>query len=45
MILANAFQKKAQKTPKKEIEQALKIKAEYEADKAAQKNQNKTNKK
>lgn len=45
VILANAFQKKAQKTPKKEIEQALKIKAEYEADKAAHKNQNNTNKK
>ena len=30
VILANGFQKKAQKTPKKEIELALKIKAEYE---------------
>lgn len=30
VILANGFQKKTQKTPKKEIELALKIKAEYE---------------
>ncbi len=30
VILANGFQKKAQKTPKNEIERALKIKAEYE---------------
>jgi len=30
VVLANAFQKKSQKTPKKEIEQALKIKVEYE---------------
>lgn len=30
VILANGFQKKTQKTPKKEIEMALKIKAEYE---------------
>ncbi|TVQ79504.1 MAG: type II toxin-antitoxin system RelE/ParE family toxin, partial [Flavobacteriales bacterium] len=30
VVLANGFQKKAQKTPKKEIEMALKIKAEYE---------------
>ncbi len=29
VILANAFQKKTQKTPKKEIQKALKIKAEY----------------
>jgi phage-related protein len=33
VILANGFQKKTQKTPKKEIELALKIKAEYENDK------------
>jgi len=30
IILANGFQKKTQKTPKKEIERALKIKEEYE---------------
>lgn len=30
VILANGFQKKTQKTPNKEIEKALKIKAEYE---------------
>jgi phage-related protein len=30
VVLANGFQKKTQKTPKKEIEMALKIKAEYE---------------
>lgn len=30
IILANAFHKKAQKTPKKEIERALKIMEEYE---------------
>ena len=30
IILANGFQKKTQKTPKQEIEKALKIKAEYE---------------
>lgn len=31
--LANGFQKKTQKTPKKEIEKALKFKQEYEATK------------
>jgi phage-related protein len=30
VVLANGFQKKTQKTPKKEIEKALKIKLEYE---------------
>ena len=30
IILANGFQKKTQKTPKKEIDKALKIKQEYE---------------
>ena len=29
VVLANGFQKKTQKTPKKEIEKALKIKEEY----------------
>lgn len=30
VVLGNAFQKKTQKTPKQEIEKALKIKDEYE---------------
>ncbi|WP_230383687.1 type II toxin-antitoxin system RelE/ParE family toxin [Pedobacter endophyticus] len=30
VILGNGFQKKSQKTPKTEIDKALKIKAEYE---------------
>ncbi len=33
VVLANGFQKKTQKTPKSEIEKALKIKQEYETDK------------
>lgn len=33
VVLANGFQKKTQKTPKKEIELAVKIKAEYESEK------------
>ena len=33
VVIANGFQKKSQKTPKNEIELALKIKAEYENDK------------
>jgi len=33
VVLANGFQKKTQKTPKKEIEKAIKIKKEYENDK------------
>ncbi len=33
IVLANGFQKKTQKTPKKEIEKALKIKKEYENEK------------
>lgn len=33
VILANGFYKKSQKTPKKEIEKALKIKNEYENEK------------
>ena len=32
VILANGFQKKTQKTPKQEIELALKIKKEYESE-------------
>lgn len=33
IIIANAFQKKSQKTPMREIEKALKIKADYENEK------------
>ena len=33
VVLANGFQKKTQKTPRKEIETALKIKAAYESEK------------
>jgi phage-related protein len=33
VILMNGFQKKSQKTPKKEIDKALKIKEEYENNK------------
>lgn len=33
VVLANGFQKKTQKTPKKEIEKALKIKEDYESEK------------
>ena len=33
VVLADGFQKKTQKTPKKEIEMAIKIKAEYENEK------------
>jgi phage-related protein len=33
VVLANGFQKKTQKTPKKQIEMALKIKVEYESEK------------
>jgi len=33
VVLANGFQKKTQKTPKLEIERALKIKEEYENEK------------
>ena len=33
VVLANGFQKKAQKTPKSEIVKALKIKQEYEEEK------------
>jgi len=32
-VLANGFQKKTQKTPKQEIDKALKIKQEYEKEK------------
>ncbi|WP_394776895.1 type II toxin-antitoxin system RelE/ParE family toxin [Flavobacterium sp.] len=33
VVLTNGFQKKTQKTPKKEIEKALRIKKEYESEK------------
>lgn len=33
IILTSGFQKKTQKTPKKEIEKAIKIKKEYENEK------------
>ena len=33
VVLANGYQKKSQKTPKQEIEKALKIKKEYENEK------------
>ncbi len=33
VVLANGFQKKTQKTPKGEIDKALKIKQEYESEK------------
>lgn len=33
IVLANGFQKKSQKTPKSEIEKAVKIKREYETEK------------
>jgi phage-related protein len=32
-VVINGFQKKSQKTPKEEIEKALKIKQEYENEK------------
>ncbi|WP_317039214.1 type II toxin-antitoxin system RelE/ParE family toxin [Siphonobacter aquaeclarae] len=32
VILVNGFQKKTQKTPRKEIEKALKLKEEYESE-------------
>jgi phage-related protein len=34
VVLGNGFQKKTQKTPKAEIQKALKIKAAYESEKA-----------
>lgn len=32
VVLINGFQKKTQKTPKKEIDMAIKLKAEYESE-------------
>jgi phage-related protein len=34
VVLGNGFQKKSQKTPKTEIEKALKIKLEYEKERS-----------
>ncbi|WHF51824.1 type II toxin-antitoxin system RelE/ParE family toxin [Chryseobacterium gotjawalense] len=34
VVITNGFQKKTQKTPKREIEKALKIKKEYESEKS-----------
>ncbi len=36
VVLFNGFQKKSPKTPRKEIEKALKIKRDYETDKQSQ---------
>jgi phage-related protein len=44
VVLFNAFQKKTQKTPKSEIEKALKLRAEYFEEKILRNTQN-TNKK
>jgi phage-related protein len=38
VVLTNGFQKKTQKTPKQEIEKALKIKQEYENERQQLKN-------
>ncbi|MEX2231178.1 MAG: type II toxin-antitoxin system RelE/ParE family toxin [Cyclobacteriaceae bacterium] len=38
IVLANGFQKKTQKTPKKELKKALKIKEEYENEKKQRSN-------
>lgn len=38
VVLGNGFQKKSQKTPKTEIEKALKIKAEYEKERSKHNN-------
>jgi phage-related protein len=36
VVLANGFQKKTQRTPRKEIDNALRIKKEYEQEKQSQ---------
>lgn len=38
VVIANDFQKKSQKTPKQEIEKAIKIKTEYEFENSIRKN-------
>ena len=45
IILFNAFQKKTQKTPQKEIDKALKLKREYFELKKTQENEKRSNKK
>ena len=45
VVLFNAFQKKTQKTPQKEIDKALKLKREYFELKKTQGNEKRSNKK
>jgi phage-related protein len=45
IVLFNAFQKKTQKTPQKEIEKALRLKREYFELKKTQENEKRSNKK
>jgi phage-related protein len=45
VVLFNAFQKKTQKTPQKEIENALRLKREYFELKKTQENEKRSNKK
>jgi phage-related protein len=45
VVLFNAFQKKTQKTPQKEIEKALRLKQEYFELKKTQENEKRSNKK
>ncbi len=45
VVLFNAFQKKTQKTPQKEIEKALTLKREYFELKKTQENEKRSNKK
>lgn len=45
VVLFNAFQKKTQKTPQKEIEKALRLKREYFELKKSQENEKRSNKK
>ena len=44
VVLLNAFQKKTQKTPQKEIEKALRLKGEYFELKKTQENEKRNNK-
>jgi len=37
VVLANGYQKKTQRTPKKEIDKAIRIKKEYEQEKQSKK--------
>lgn len=45
VVLFNAFQKKTQKTPQKEIEKALRLKREYFELQKTQENEKRSNKK